>query len=92
MSKNVPVLMVGGGGYTLRNIARAWTYETSCALGIEIDNQIPDNKYSTYFHPENALQTRVSNMENMNSIDEMDSIIQKITNNLKQLQRFTPTL
>lgn len=38
MTKNVPVLMVGGGGYTLRNIAWAWTYETSCVLGIDIDN------------------------------------------------------
>jgi len=30
--------MVGGGGYTLRNVARCWTYETSIALGIPISN------------------------------------------------------
>ncbi|KAJ1557828.1 histone deacetylase [Nowakowskiella sp. JEL0078] len=29
----VPVLLLGGGGYTIRNVARAWTYETSIAAG-----------------------------------------------------------
>lgn len=30
--------MVGGGGYTIRNVARCWTYETSLALNVEIAN------------------------------------------------------
>ena len=25
----VPIMFLGGGGYTLRNVARVWTYETS---------------------------------------------------------------
>ncbi|KAL1898101.1 histone deacetylase [Ceratocystis pirilliformis] len=29
----VPVIMFGGGGYTPRNVARAWAYETSVAIG-----------------------------------------------------------
>ena len=28
-SFNVPLLVLGGGGYTMRNVARAWTFETS---------------------------------------------------------------
>ena len=35
---NLPLLMLGGGGYTIRNVARCWTYETSIALGVEIAN------------------------------------------------------
>lgn len=35
--------MVGGGGYTLWNIPRCWTYETSIALDIDLDNKIPEN-------------------------------------------------
>ena len=35
---NMPLLMVGGGGYTIRNVARCWTYETSIALQSEIAN------------------------------------------------------
>ena len=30
---NVPLLVLGGGGYTIRNVARAWTYETAVAVG-----------------------------------------------------------
>ena len=30
--------MLGGGGYTIRNVARCWTYETSIALGVDIAN------------------------------------------------------
>ena len=25
-------MLLGGGGYTIRNVARCWTYETSVAL------------------------------------------------------------
>ncbi len=35
---NVPLLMLGGGGYTIRNVARCWTYETSVALGVDVAN------------------------------------------------------
>ena len=35
---NLPLLMLGGGGYTIRNVARCWTYETSIGLGVEIAN------------------------------------------------------
>jgi acetoin utilization deacetylase AcuC-like enzyme len=26
-SFNVPLLLLGGGGYTIRNVARCWCYE-----------------------------------------------------------------
>ena len=29
----VPVLLIGGGGYTLRNVPRCWTYETAVITG-----------------------------------------------------------
>lgn len=35
-SLNMPLLLLGGGGYTIRNVARAWTYETAIALDAEI--------------------------------------------------------
>ena len=31
-SFNVPLLLLGGGGYTVRNVARCWTHETAVAL------------------------------------------------------------
>ena len=35
-SFNVPMLVLGGGGYTLRNVPRVWTYETAVLLGTDI--------------------------------------------------------
>jgi len=35
---DVPVLLLGGGGYTIRNVARAWANETAVALGEQLSN------------------------------------------------------
>ena len=37
-SFNLPLLLLGGGGYTIRNVARVWTSETAIALSQEIPN------------------------------------------------------
>lgn len=28
--------MLGGGGYTMRNVSRAWAFETGLAAGVEL--------------------------------------------------------
>lgn len=42
---NLPLLVLGGGGYTIKNVARCWAYETGICLGIELDNDLPLNDY-----------------------------------------------
>ena len=39
----IPVLVLGGGGYTVRNVARCWTHETAVLLDEEIGNDLPYN-------------------------------------------------
>ena len=39
-SFGLPTLVLGGGGYTIRNVARAWTYETALCLDTEIEDGI----------------------------------------------------
>lgn len=39
----LPLLVLGGGGYTVRNVARCWTHETSVLVNEEISNDIPYN-------------------------------------------------
>ena len=88
-SFGVPMLLIGGGGYTLRNVARCWTYETSIALGHEIDNNIPPNDYSLYFHPANKIHVQVSNQENLNPRAEIEQTTKVILENLKKVKAVT---
>ena len=69
--KNIPLLLLGGGGYTVKNVARTWTYETACALGVEneIDLNLPWNEYFEWFGPRYRLEVPESNMEDMNVKD-----------------------
>ncbi|KAI3945097.1 hypothetical protein MKW92_007677 [Papaver armeniacum] len=68
-SFNVPLMVLGGGGYTVRNVARCWCYETAVAVGAEEpDNNLPaGNKYMEYFGPDNVLHFELSRTENKNS-------------------------
>lgn len=91
-SKGVPTLMLGGGGYTLRNVPRCWTYETSLAVGVELPNEIPDNEFMNYFYPEKKLHTPLSNMENMNKKEDMHFITCTLLDNMRRLELYTPDM
>lgn len=36
-----PLLILGGGGYTARNVARLWCHETSLCIGTKLKDEIP---------------------------------------------------
>ncbi|KAL3628793.1 Histone deacetylase 6 [Castilleja foliolosa] len=48
-TSNVPLMILGRGGYTLRNDAHCWCYETAVAVDVEPDNKLPFNEYLEYF-------------------------------------------
>lgn len=73
-SFNVPLLVLGGGGYTLRNVPRCWAYETSVLLDTQIKDAIPANDYIEYFAPDYKLHLPVSNMENLNNSKYLDDV------------------
>ncbi|XP_065207716.1 histone deacetylase 3 [Planococcus citri] len=84
---NVPLLAVGGGGYTLRNVARCWTYETSLLIDEDIDNRLPMNDYYAYFAPDFKLHPEVvTRQENANSKQYLDLIVKHAYDNLKMIQ------
>ncbi|KAJ6937602.1 hypothetical protein NC652_012042 [Populus alba x Populus x berolinensis] len=85
-SFNVPLLLLGGGGYTIRNVARCWCYETGVALGIEVDDKMPQHEYYEYFGPDYTLHVAPSNMENKNSHQVLEEIRCKLLDNLSKLQ------
>jgi len=82
---NLPLLVLGGGGYTIRNVARCWTYETSILLGQNIPDDLPYNDYLEYFGPDYRLHIVPSNMENQNTREYLERYKQKVVENLRNL-------
>ena len=77
-SFNVPLLVLGGGGYTLRNVPRCWTYETSVLLDTPVKDTLPYNDYFEYFGPDYRLHLPVSNMENHNSVKYLQDMTMQV--------------
>lgn len=81
---NLPTLVLGGGGYTMRNVARTWAYETGVVVGQEMGPDMPYNDYYEYFGPDYKLDVRPSNMENMNTPDYLEKIKTEVFQNLSR--------
>lgn len=85
MTYDVPLLMLGGGGYTIRNVARCWAYETSRVVGETLTDQLPFNENNEFYGPDYQLHIRPSNMENHNSRAELEQTKLKIFEHLRHL-------
>ena len=70
----VPLMVVGGGGYTVRNVARTWTYETGILVDQPLDENLPYNDYMQYFGPEYKLDVPRTSMEDLNTRDYLEGL------------------
>lgn len=82
---NIPMLVLGGGGYTIRNVARCWTYETSILVDECISEKIPTStEYLDYFGPDFSLCPEMNgSFPNSNTKQYLDNIKQTIMDHLK---------
>ncbi|GFE55157.1 histone deacetylase [Babesia ovis] len=88
-SLNIPLLVLGGGGYTIRNVARCWAYETGVVLDKheEMSSQISLNEYYDYYAPDFNLHLQPTNMPNYNTPEHLERIKMKIIDNLRHVER-----
>ena len=135
MTFGLPMLILGGGGYRINNVARCWAYETGrilgtavsliplprhvmpgkewfsgwpmpqqgaksyhqlhtwraiaqfsyCHKGVELEDKLPEHEYRDLFKPEDRLHISVSyEHENLNTQEYLDSLQQKLFNNLSR--------
>jgi acetoin utilization deacetylase AcuC-like enzyme len=82
----VPLLVVGGGGYTVKNVSRCWAYETAVLVGADIPDTLPATVYDAYFadsgwklHP--PLTGKVDNLNSPTGL-------QRITVSIREKLRY----
>ncbi|OXB37819.1 histone deacetylase 1/2 [Cryptococcus neoformans] len=89
-SFNVPVMMVGGGGYTVKNVARAWTKETAIMCGVDLAEDLPYNQFLEYYGPRYKLEVLPTNAVDHNPPEYLERIKNQVFENLRNLP-FAPS-
>ncbi|EQB61586.1 histone deacetylase 1, partial [Vairimorpha apis BRL 01] len=82
---NIPLILLGGGGYTIGNVSKAWAYDTATILEEEISNDLPFNEFYEYFGPTYKIDIPTNNMTNKNSKEYIDTLIEQIHENLRNV-------
>ncbi|EJP60722.1 hypothetical protein ACQRIT_001977 [Beauveria bassiana] len=90
---NLPLILFGGGGYTPRNVARAWAYETSIAIGCDdkINPTLPQHlPWRDQFRQDTLFPTLEQILGeprvNRNSQKRLADILQHVTEQLRFVQ------
>lgn len=83
-SFDLPTLILGGGGYTMRNVARTWAYETGLLVNKNVGPGLPYNEYYEYYGPDYELAVRPSNMDNANTAEYLEKIKNQVIDNIRR--------
>jgi Histone deacetylase domain len=85
---NVPLLILGGGGYTIKNVSRCWTYETAVLVGAAIPDELPATVYDAFFEDSHwkLHPPLTGKVDNQNSPASLQRITTSIRSKLRYLQ------
>ena len=86
-SWGLPLMVLGGGGYTIKNVSRCWAYETGLMLGVELENDVPVNDYYEYYGPDYKLHINPKmDVKDENTTEYLQFIKTKALLQLKNLE------
>ncbi|OBA22715.1 hypothetical protein METBIDRAFT_36343 [Metschnikowia bicuspidata var. bicuspidata NRRL YB-4993] len=86
-SFGIPMLVLGGGGYTPRNVSRLWCYETSVLNDVTLEPKIPSS-IPTYewFGPDYSLHPPLDGrLDNKNLKKYLDCVRQHVLEQLRTI-------
>ncbi|RIB10802.1 histone deacetylase 3-like protein [Gigaspora rosea] len=83
----IPLLVLGGGGYKIENVARCWAYETSILVDAEVPEALPKNaQFYNFFGPDYSLHPPlVRRIENLNTKADLQKLSQQVHERLRLL-------
>ncbi|KAH3901622.1 histone deacetylase HOS2 SCDLUD_001388 [Saccharomycodes ludwigii] len=87
-SFGLPMLVVGGGGYTPKNVSRLWTYETGIMNDVLLNNELPHGiPFRENFGPDYSLNPVLDDLyENKNPKKYLEDIRIRCLENIRYLQ------
>jgi histone deacetylase 1/2 len=86
-SFGLPMMVIGGGGYTVSNVARCWAYETGVCLDKELCNDLPVNDFYHYYGPNYQLHIEPDKtLENRNSREYLETAMVRCLENIRRLE------
>jgi histone deacetylase HOS2 len=85
-SFNLPLLVLGGGGYRQSSVARCWAYETGILTGVNLSDELPDNQYYGFFGPDYRLHPPLTGqIQNLNTKTSLERIRVTIREKLRYI-------
>jgi acetoin utilization deacetylase AcuC-like enzyme len=83
----IPLLILGGGGYTIENVAKCWTLETSILIDQKISFKIPYNNFWEFFTSSKILNLKIKNFFDKNDKKTLKKIKNQIINNVRKIKK-----
>lgn len=82
---NLPMVLLGGGGYNLANTCRYWTAVTAFVCQKDLAQDIPhENEFFLDFGPDYTIDVEKKRMYDLNSDQNLDDIASVIEENIKK--------
>jgi histone deacetylase 1/2 len=86
----LPLLVLGGGGYTINNVARCWALETGVLLGEKMNEELP---YCEFYdrYKDHKLLIPSGDMGNQNTREELERKTATLLGYLNELEQAPAT-
>ena len=85
MGWDLPLLILGGGGYHNADSARCYTAIAATVAGVPLPKDVPEHDYLHHYGPGFELATSRSNREDLNTAEDLRRMRETLLRNLEEL-------